>query len=516
MTSPVEAAAVLGEIGAILASGIGNHAVLPMVVPRLRAGLGLERCAVWVRTRAGDAFHLAADAPGPDPEVVTDVTAWEQPHETVRDGGMVVRLPLVTDGKPLGLLGAVVSVTAADRVRTELEIVRNMLALWLASTELSEDLASEVARRTREIDAHRRFTARIIDSLPLGLYVIDREYRIQAWNRKREAGLQGVSREEAMGRRVFDILHRQPRDLLQREFDEVFATGEIKQIDVTSEASGSLRFFRISKIPMRLDDAEVTHVITLGEGVTQWKSMHQQITQTEKLAAVGQLAAGVMHELNNPLATIGACVEALTSRMPDLPPADQQMLDEYLRIVDSELERCNAIVDGLLDFSHPKAQAKQPEVLNQIVDDALFLVRHHDAFRNITLVRRLAPGLAPIHGNAKQLVQVFLAIMLNAIDAMEGRGTLTVTTGCHPDREGEAVVTISDTGLGIPREDLSKIFEPFFTTKVTGRGTGLGLSICYAMVQEHRGRIVVDSTPGSGSTFRVFLPLMAPDADGAA
>ena len=121
----------------------------------------------------------------------------------------------------------------------------------------------------------------------------------------------------------------------------------------------------------------------------------------------------------------------------------------------------------------------------------------------------LGEDLPPVYANAKQLIQVFLTIMLNALDSMEGKGTLTVSTARNPEREDEIVVAFSDTGLGIAREELHKIFEPFYTTKHPGRGTGLGLSICYAMVQEHRGRVLVDSQLGRGSTFRVILPMIA-------
>jgi two-component system NtrC family sensor kinase len=384
--------------------------------------------------------------------------------------------------------------------------VANILAPWLSSIELSEDLATEVAYRTKEMEAQRRFTARIIDSLPVGLYVIDRDYRIQAWNHTREMGSLGISRDDALGRKVFEVLARQPRDLLQEEFDSVFETGRMEQMEIGSTATGELRHYRISKIPMRLDDDDITHVITIGEDITEWRNIQQQISQTEKLTAVGQLAAGVMHEINNPLATIGVCNEALMSRLSELPRAPKAAFEEYLRIVRSELDRCQAIIDGLLDFSKPKAQATQPEALDNIVEDALFLIRHHDRFRRIKLVRNLADSLPAAQVNAQQLIQVFLALMMNAIDSMEGDGTLTVTTWANPDRADEVIVEFADTGMGIDSNDLAKIFEPFFTTKAPGRGTGLGLSICYGIVQQHGGRIVVDSQFGLGSTFRVFLP----------
>jgi signal transduction histidine kinase len=146
-----------------------------------------------------------------------------------------------------------------------------------------------------------------------------------------------------------------------------------------------------------------------------------------------------------------------------------------------------------------------------VVEDALFLVRYHDRFKRIRLVRRLTDDLAPVEANAEQLIQVFLDIMLNAIDAMDGRGTLTVGTRANPERSDEVMVEISDTGMGIPRENVAKIFEPFFTTKAPGQGTGLGLSISYAIVQHHGGRIQVDSQLGSGSTFRVTLPVHVPE-----
>ena len=136
----------------------------------------------------------------------------------------------------------------------------------------------------------------------------------------------------------------------------------------------------------------------------------------------------------------------------------------------------------------------------------MFLVKHHDRFKGVKLVRQFAPGLPEVQANTEQLIQAFLAIMLNAIDAMEGSGTLTVDTALGPDRGDEVLVSISDTGAGIPREYLSKIFEPFFTTKAPGRGTGLGLSICYGIVVEHGGRMQVDSQLDRGTTFRVFLP----------
>lgn len=259
---------------------------------------------------------------------------------------------------------------------------------------------------------------------------------------------------------------------------------------------------------MRQDGETITHVITIGEDVTEGHVAQQRILQSEKLAAIGQLAAGIMHEINNPLATIGACVAALENRIADtVPPAQQASMREYLEIIDKEVQRCESIVDGLLDFSRPKGKAKGPVNVSTILEDTLFLLKHHERFRKIDVTRELSDTLPTVFANAEQLIQVFMAIMLNALDAMEEGGTLMVRShdnSIHPD---EVVVEIEDTGAGIPRSELPKIFEPFYTTKPPGRGTGLGLSVCYGIVAEHGGRIEADSQQGRGSIFRVFLPV---------
>jgi two-component system NtrC family sensor kinase len=364
-----------------------------------------------------------------------------------------------------------------------------------------------VARRTREVQAQRNFAARIIDSLPVGLYVIDRAFRIRAWNRKRETGTQGVSREDALGREVFEVLDRQPRELLQREFDRVFETGEIQQMETESQVSGDARFYRITKIPMRLEDEDISHVITIGEDVTEWRLAQHRLAQTEKLAAVGQLAAGVMHEINNPLATILACSEALHRQNENVTSPARQAREEYLEIIEKEVQRCQRIVESLLDFSRPQAREKRPLDVNELLEQTLFLLKHHERFKRLSVVREFGPSLPRVAGDPERLIQSFMALMLNAMDAMNSRGVLTVRSHLNPDRADEVLIEFIDTGAGIQQEELTKIFEPFYTTKPQGRGTGLGLSICYGIIADHRGRIEVESQVGVGSDFKVYLPV---------
>jgi two-component system NtrC family sensor kinase len=258
---------------------------------------------------------------------------------------------------------------------------------------------------------------------------------------------------------------------------------------------------------MRMDDEHVSHVITIGEDLTEWNQAQQRLAQSEKLAAIGQLAAGVMHEINNPLATILACAEALSHRTTELPAGERQSAEEYLRIVDAEVQRCRRIVDGLLDFSRAKPGTKRAVDVNDVVEQTLFLLKYHQGFKRLTVARELTPDIPRVNADPERLIQGFMALMLNATDAMNSRGTLTVRSGINPDRGDEVLVEFIDQGRGISPENLSKIFEPFYTTKPQGRGTGLGLSICYGIISDLRGRIEVESQLDVGSNFKVYLPV---------
>ncbi|HYT04104.1 MAG TPA: ATP-binding protein [Gemmatimonadales bacterium] len=503
---------VIAEVASVLQAGLASGEALHGVVNALRRGLNLRRCRLWLRTPDGTRYTPVttpgdeAELPGYSPPVAEWVRQGMK-REGI-PGGSVMRLPLVHEEQPLGALEVIIPTGRYEGIAHDVVVVvARILAPLIAATELSQDLASEVALRTHEMEAHRSFAAQIIDSLPVGLYVIDRAYRIRGWNRKREAGTQGVSREDAMGREIFDVLDRQPRELLKREFDRVFESGEIQQVEMESGASGEVRHYRITKIPMRQDGGQISHVITIGEDITEWHEAQHRLAETEKLAAVGQLAAGVMHEINNPLATILACCEALALRSEALGPADRHAYDEYLKIIDTEVQRCRRIVDSLLAFSRPKSGEKKRVDVNEVVEHTLFLLKHHARFKRLNVVRELTPGLPVVLADQERLIQSFMALMLNAMDAMDSRGTLTVKSCKNPARADEVLLEFIDTGTGIKGEDLAKIFEPFFTTKQQGRGTGLGLSICYGIVAEHRGRIEVESQVGVGSNFKVYLPV---------
>lgn len=218
-----------------------------------------------------------------------------------------------------------------------------------------------------------------------------------------------------------------------------------------------------------------------------------------------------MHEINNPLATIGACAESLEIGLDEgtlNPATDGAELKDSLLLIQQEVHRCKGIIDGLLDFSRPKSTAKADVDLNVVIEKTLRLVKHHPRFRRVEVGVEPDKLLRPVLANEEQMVQVFMSLLLNALDAMEDTGLITLRTRAD-EREATTIAEVIDRGYGIRTSDQKKIFEPFFTTKPPSRGTGLGLSICYAIVTEHGGRIEVDSVVGEGSVFRILLPASA-------
>ncbi len=424
--------------------------------------------------------------------------------------------PLRFAGQALGALvvafdnGADCGETEArliDAAAQQAALATHISSLYAAARASSVSLAREVERRTAEAEAQRRFTEAIIDNLPVSLYAVDREYRIVAWNRNRELGGQGIARQAALGRNIFDVLTRQPRATLEREFARAFETGHIERIEQESaDAEGRTRHWLVSKIPMRADGADVSHVITVGEEITARVEANRAVARAEKLAAVGRLAAGVVHEINNPLATIAACSEALEMRVGEGAygaSRDVDDLREYLALIRSEAFRCKQITNGLLDFSRTRAGEPAPVSVTEVVKAAARLLRHQRRAKSIEFQVEVADDVAVIAGDAGQLQQVVIILAENAIDAMAQGGTLTLRT--YNESAGVRL-QVRDTGVGIAQEHVAKIFDPFYTTKEIGRGTGLGLAVCYGIVTEHGGHITVDSTVGRGTTFTVSLP----------
>ncbi len=358
-------------------------------------------------------------------------------------------------------------------------------------------------------EEHRKFTESVLDALPVSIYVIDREYRIVTWNRHREIGVQGMPREAVIGRNVFQVFAKYPQSRLKQEFERAFLTGNIERIEQqTVDQSGAAQHWMVSKIPMRDErSGEVTHVITIGEDVTMRVEAIHAAGRAEKLAAVGRLASGVVHEINNPLATISACAESLEARVEEGAfgnSPETEDLHEYLVLIRSEAFRCKAITNGLLDFSRVRTSDRLMIDLDELIKSSANLIAHQKRGNDVKIRFELSENLPHINADGGQIQQAIIALATNAIDAMPDGGVLTFRTNSSNNR---VTIEIQDSGVGIEPENLSKIFEPFFTTKEVGKGTGLGLAVCYGIITEHGGRLSVRSNVGVGTTFTIFLPI---------
>jgi two-component system NtrC family sensor kinase len=232
----------------------------------------------------------------------------------------------------------------------------------------------------------------------------------------------------------------------------------------------------------------------------------QQIGRSEQLASVGRLAAGVAHEINNPLTGVLAFADMLRQK----ENMDQQDLED-LDLIIRETKRVRDIVRGLLDFARETPSVKKQLNINDLIRETLRLLGKREAFQGIYMVEDLAEDLPLVEFDKNQLQQVLLNLAINACEAMADGGTLLVSTS---SADGKVVVKVTDTGTGIKREHLDKIFEPFFTTKPVGKGTGLGLSVTYGLVHQHGGTLQVDSEVGKGTTFTVILPAVPDEAVG--
>lgn len=234
----------------------------------------------------------------------------------------------------------------------------------------------------------------------------------------------------------------------------------------------------------------------------------KRLSRSEKLAGIGTLAAGVAHEINNPLASVASCAEGLISRIDNLnfkSEDDKEVFPDYLKTICDETYRCKSIISKLLDFSRQHEPVLGKVDINALVSDVVKMMGRQKEQRSLGIELNFTSEPLVIFGDSNQLKQVFLNLVLNAIDATSGRGKIKIST---IKDDSWAQIIFEDTGCGIEYENLDKVFEPFFTTKSPGKGTGLGLSICYGIIEDHKGKILVNSNGvGSGTTFIVYLPI---------
>jgi two-component system NtrC family sensor kinase len=302
------------------------------------------------------------------------------------------------------------------------------------------------------------------------------------------------------------LVHRPVDKLLAHT--RLLAQGELTmQIeDVERDEMGELEeAFNDMTNNLRVAQEELQYLansleVKVEERTRQIQHIQGQLVRSEKLASLGELVAGIAHEINNPLTGI-MVFSSLALENPRLHPGLRPDIETIFR----ETQRCAGIVQGLLEFSREATPEKGQESVNNILEKALRLLENQAGFHDIVIHRQLDPNLPKILVDANQLNQVFINIILNAAQAMPGGGELTLTTGLDEARH-QLFVRVRDTGCGIPQENIKRIFDPFFTTKEQG-GTGLGLSVSYGIIENHGGTIEVESEEGKGTTFVVLLPL---------
>lgn len=246
----------------------------------------------------------------------------------------------------------------------------------------------------------------------------------------------------------------------------------------------------------------------MASDIERLKAMNEQLARTERLAAMGTLAAGVAHEVNNPLASISSLIQMMRAE-----PTTAEDEREKFDIISSQIRRITQVTKDLTEFARIRPAAKSPVDINEIIEAALRLAGFDETFQKLNILRGESGQLPPVFADAGQMQQVFLNLFLNARDAMPEGGDLRIETQAS---ETEVTVRVSDSGTGIDENQAAQIFDPFFSTKPAGKGTGLGLSVCYGIITAHDGRIEIDRQAGGGASFLVILPVFAERGKGRA
>ncbi|MBI5588174.1 MAG: cache domain-containing protein [Deltaproteobacteria bacterium] len=346
----------------------------------------------------------------------------------------------------------------------------------------------------------------IINSLPYCLYVIERNMGIVAWNRHASLACpicKCGSEDECQNMNFITHLpNDELKEGLEKVIREVFATGEPRHLEqkVSPKERGAKELVvRTSVFPIFSERRMVENVVWMAEDVTKKKEIEASVISSEKLAAIGQLAAGIAHEVNNPLGGILNCLYNFKNRKL----TDERKI-EYLDFMEEGMKRVQNIVRQLLDFSQQHAPALSLTDINGMIEGIVPLFIHSIKDRDIRLVKNLGTGLPPILVDKHQIEQILVNLILNAIQSLEGEGLIEISTRF----EGNwYCILVSDNGCGIPPENIPRIFDPFFTTKGVGKGTGLGLSVSRGIIERHKGRIDVESKAGKGTVFKVSLPI---------
>ncbi len=358
-----------------------------------------------------------------------------------------------------------------------------------------EDLELNVRERTREIEETKQYLENLLENANDVIYTLDLDQQFTYVNSKVNAW--GYRKDDLIGRPYLSLLSRRHRGRRLKSTLDIGAK-QVYEVEVVTRL-GEVRAVMVSVSPLQGADGEILGVLGIARDMTETKKLERQIRNAEKLASIGQLAAGVAHEINNPLGGILNCLYNL--RKGTLSLTRQE---EYWASMEHGVRRVQKIVRQLLDFSQQHEPAFSPADINRIVDQVLGLTTHLFASNRIHLETFPTKDLPSVMVDRHMIEQVLMNLILNAVQAMKHGGVLTIRTSVA---EGICRVEVSDTGAGIPASVLPRVFDPFFTTKGEGEGTGLGLSVNLGIVERHGGKILVESEVGKGTTFTLCLPV---------
>ncbi len=510
----------LAEFAAELGTKTDPEQMLGLVAERLQRTLAVERVAIFTRG-AGERFELS-HAAGPNAEIEIPATALESDPadeglryrfiEQPGEDGLSYYVPCHVQGRLIAWIGLGLT-ESGDYLTTEdlslVEAVSGSFAIALENARLYRSLEQKAAQYQRLKD----YNENIVESLHVGILAVDLDDRVESWNTQLELVF-GISRRDAVGRKLAEVLppalvaecDRASDDAGVHNVYKLTVRGEDFPEEFRPRGAASderERMLNAAIAPLVAKDFAPIGRLIIVDDVTERVELEEQVLQADKLTSIGLLAAGVAHEVNTPLAVISSYAQML-AKQSDGDLAQQQILEKITK----QTFRASEIVNSLLSFSRTSSNEFAKVAMNATIEETLSLVEPQLRKAGVRVDVNLDPALPAVKGVANKLQQVLLNLFLNARDAMSDGGVLGVSSETVFDSDGAQVVriTVSDTGLGIPREKLSKIFDPFFTTKGAKGGTGLGLAVSYGIVQEHDGALRAESGPGRGARFTIELP----------
>lgn len=374
------------------------------------------------------------------------------------------------------------------------------LAGYAAIAIENANLYRSIETKALELEQLKIYTENIIESIKVAVVVLDLDGKITSCNRAFEE-LYHVRRNHIQGLAVEELFTTDVISSIQKatgtESWRLKGSSNIFKLYLENRRRESL-IVNVSIIPMVDAVDQTTGCVIVLDDITLKVRLENQLLQAEKLSSLGLMAAGVAHEVNTPITGISSYTQMLLKETPD---SDGRK--EILEKIEKQTFRAAEIVNGLLNFARMNGSEYEDLAVNHLITESLLLLEHQMRQSHIQVETKLDDSIPPVYGNSGKLQQVFINLLLNARDAMPSGGSLRIGTAKN---DSMVVIDIEDSGIGISEENIKRIYDPFFTTKTTGKGMGLGLAVTYGIIQEHGGRIFVDSAPGKGAHFRIKLP----------